>query len=69
MKRFGRLTVLAGAALLLAFGSAQQQGGTLRVAWAQDTVGLDPHITSARSSIQILENVLDTLVTLEGVLE
>lgn len=48
------------------FGSAQQQGGTLVAAWAQDPVGLDPHITSARSSIQILENVLDTLVTLDA---
>jgi len=28
-------------------------------------VGLDPQITSARSSFQILENVLDTLVTLD----
>ena len=66
MKRFGRLAILLGVALLAAFGSAQQQGGTLRVAWAQDPVGLDPHITSARSSIQILENVLDTLVTLDA---
>lgn len=64
--RFGRLAVVTGLALLAAFGSAQQQGGTLRAAWAQDPVGLDPHITSARSSIQILENVLDTLVTLDA---
>jgi len=66
MKRFGRLAILLGLALLLTLSSAQTQGGTLRVAWAQDPVGLDPHITSARSSIQILENVLDTLVTLDA---
>ncbi|HLR46254.1 MAG TPA: peptide ABC transporter substrate-binding protein, partial [Deinococcales bacterium] len=47
------------------FGFAQQQGGTLVAAWAQDPVGLDPHITSARSSLQVLENVLDTLVALD----
>src|SRR5690625_7852144 len=47
------------------FGFAQQQGGTLVAAWGQDPVGLDPHITSARSSLQVLENVLDTLVALD----
>lgn len=47
----------------LALGNAQQRGGTLVAAWAQDPVGLDPHVTSARSSIAILENVLDNLVT------
>ncbi|MEX2536646.1 MAG: ABC transporter substrate-binding protein [Trueperaceae bacterium] len=54
--------------LLTLFGvsAAQQQGGTLTAAWAQDPVGLDPHITSAYSSFQILENVLDTLVTLDA---
>lgn len=66
LKRLGRVATLVGVALWLSLGSAQQQGGTLRVAWAQDPVGLDPHITSARSSIQILENVLDTLVTLDA---
>ena len=57
------------AALLLSAGMlvmAQQQGGRLVAAWAQDPVGLDPHITSAYSSFQILENVLDTLVTLDA---
>ena len=51
---------------LVGMTSAQQQGGTLVAAWAQDPVGLDPHITSAYSSFQILENVLDTLVTLDA---
>lgn len=45
--------------------SAQQAGGRLRAAWAQNPVGLDPHITSAMSSFQVLENVLDTLVTFD----
>ena len=57
------LAVLA--ALLLGTALAQERGGTLVAAWAQDPVGLDPHITSAYSSFQILENVLDTLVTLD----
>lgn len=58
--------LLLGALLFLASSAlAQTQGGTLTAAWAQDPVGLDPHITSAYSSFQILENVLDTLVTLD----
>jgi peptide/nickel transport system substrate-binding protein len=66
MNRVGRWTAAIGVVLALGVSAAQEQGGTLRVAWAQDPVGLDPHITSARSSIQILENVLDTLVTLDA---
>lgn len=50
---------------LLGLSAAQQLGGTLKAAWEQDPVGLDPHITSAYSSFQILENILDTLVTLD----
>lgn len=57
--------VIGTALALAASAGAQEQGGTLVAAWAQDPVGLDPHITSARSSIQILENVLDTLVVLD----
>lgn len=57
--------ILTTALALAALASAQQAGGTLSAAWAQDPVGLDPHITSARSSLQVLENVLDTLVTLD----
>ena len=53
-------------ALGLSSSLAQNSGGTLIAAWAQDPVGLDPHITSAYSSFQILENVLDTLVTLDA---
>jgi peptide/nickel transport system substrate-binding protein len=57
------LTLVTGALLLVAgLVSAQQSGGTLRAAWAQNPVGLDPHITSAMSSFQVLENILDTLV-------
>ena len=61
IKRLSLVLLLA----LSAFGLAQERGGTLIAAWAQDPVGLDPHITSARSSLQVLENVLDTLVTLD----
>lgn len=61
------LTTFAFSAALLfaAAAGAQTSGGTLVAAWAQDPVGLDPHITSAYSSFQVLENVLDTLVTLD----
>ena len=63
MKR--TVAVLATLLMLAPMSFAQQQGGTLIAAWAQDPVGLDPHITSARSSLQVLENVLDTLVVLD----
>lgn len=58
------LTTLA-LSLLLGASWAQERGGTLVAAWEQEPVGLDPHVTSARSSYQILENVLDTLVEMD----
>src|SRR5690625_4181289 len=64
MRRLSKAIALALFALTTV-GFAQQQGGTLVAAWAQDPVGLDPHITSARSSLQKLENILDTLVVLD----
>ena len=39
-----------------------QQGGVLRAGMQADPVGLDPHITNAPSSRNMLENVYDTLV-------
>jgi peptide/nickel transport system substrate-binding protein len=62
-------TVTLALALLVAlagFAAAQTRGGTLIAAWEQEPVGLDPHITSARSSYQVLENVIDTLITLDA---
>lgn len=66
MIRFRTVLTTLALSLLLGAGLAQQRGGTLVAAWAQDPVGLDPHITSAYSSFQILENVLDTLVELDA---
>jgi peptide/nickel transport system substrate-binding protein len=51
---------------LAGLAAAQTRGGTLTAAWMQEPVGLDPHITSAMSSYQVLENVLDTLITLDA---
>ncbi|CAN5772728.1 ABC transporter substrate-binding protein [soil metagenome] len=63
-----RITTFALALLvaLAGFAAAQTRGGTLVAAWEQEPVGLDPHITSARSSYQVLENVIDTLLTLDA---
>jgi len=63
-----RITPLALALLLALTGlaAAQTRGGTLIAAWAQEPVGLDPHITSAMSSYQVLENVIDNLITLDA---
>lgn len=41
------------------------KGGILKAAWTQEPASLDPHVSSAYSSFQILENVLDTLVTVD----
>lgn len=65
MNRIRTTLAIAVTALMLGAGAAQERGGTLVAAWAQDPVGLDPHITSAYSSFQVLENVLDTLVELD----
>jgi peptide/nickel transport system substrate-binding protein len=42
-----------------------KRGGTLLAAISADPQGFDPHITSAHSSFEILENVYDTLVTVD----
>ncbi|MDF1522218.1 MAG: ABC transporter substrate-binding protein [Trueperaceae bacterium] len=63
-----RILTLALTLLLALTGlaAAQTRGGTLVAAWAQEPVGLDPRITSAMSSYQVLENVLDTLIILDA---
>jgi peptide/nickel transport system substrate-binding protein len=41
------------------------RGGILEAAISADPEGFDPHITSAHSSFEVLENVYDTLVTVD----
>ena len=65
MTRIRTLALALGLALT-GLAAAQTSGGTLVAAWEQEPVGLDPHITSARSSYQVLENVIDTLITLDA---
>ena len=63
------LFVLA-AALLASLALAQPQtGGVLRVGMQTDPVGLDPHITNATASRNMLENVYDTLVMFDSSLQ
>lgn len=62
MTRFRLVLTTLALSLLLGASWAQERGGTLTAAWAQNPVGLDPHATSAYSSYQVLGNVLDTLV-------
>ncbi|MBN1536916.1 MAG: ABC transporter substrate-binding protein [Anaerolineales bacterium] len=45
--------------------SGIKRGGILNAAISADPQGFDPHITSAYSSFQVLENVYDTLVTVD----
>ncbi|MGJ3239799.1 MAG: ABC transporter substrate-binding protein [Anaerolineae bacterium] len=72
MKRLFYLFVVASLTLLTVWSvaSAQdsedpQSGGTLRAAFQNDWESLDPHVTSSYSSLQILNNVLETLTTFD----
>jgi len=70
MKRlFLFLLVLALASISLGGAFAQETGGTLRAAFQNDWESLDPHVTSSYSSLQILNNVLETLTTFDDDLE
>lgn len=66
MKRALSLLLL----LLLAVAFAQPNyGGVLRAGFQADPVGLDPHITNATSSRNLLENTYDTLVRFDNTLQ
>ena len=57
-------------ALALGFALAQPQyGGVLRVGMQTDPVGLDPHLTNATATRNMLENTYDTLVMHNASLE
>ncbi len=63
---------LATFILTLAFGLAlaqPQHGGVLRVGMQTDPVGLDPHLTNATATKNMLENTYDTLVMFNASLE
>jgi peptide/nickel transport system substrate-binding protein len=63
--------LLAGAALAatLALGAvAPVDAATLRMAWAQDATGLDPHTQTAFSSLRLLELIYEPLVRLDPTL-
>ena len=61
--------LLASAALVAMAGalalSAPVQAATLRMAWAQDATGLDPHKQTAFPSLRLLELVYEPLVRLD----
>lgn len=62
-----RPLVLLLISLLASFAFAQPQyGGVLRAGMQADPVGLDPHITNATSTRNMLENVYDTLVMFDS---
>ncbi|QEE20083.1 ABC transporter substrate-binding protein [Youhaiella tibetensis] len=62
--------LLAGVALATVVGalaiSAPVQAATLRMAWAQDATGLDPHKQTAFSSLRLLELIYEPLVRLDA---
>jgi ABC-type oligopeptide transport system substrate-binding subunit len=63
MKRLSILILV----FLIGLAAAQPQpGGVLRVGMQADPVGLDPHITNATSTRNMLENAYDTLVMFDS---
>jgi peptide/nickel transport system substrate-binding protein len=56
-------------ALVLGVAAAQQFGGTLRAGMQTDPVGLDPHVSNATATRNMLENTYDTLVMFNSSLE
>ena len=62
--------LLAGLAVATALGTATfvlpVEAASLRMAWAQDATGLDPHKQTAFSSLRLLELVYDPLVRLDA---
>ncbi|MCO5732387.1 ABC transporter substrate-binding protein [Rhizobium sp. SSA_523] len=62
-----RLLACAAVAIgLMAGAPASAEAATLKMAWAQDATGLDPHKQTAFSSIRLLELIYEPLVRLDG---
>ncbi|RYG87143.1 MAG: ABC transporter substrate-binding protein, partial [Alphaproteobacteria bacterium] len=64
---FGR-TFLTGVAVatLLSVAAIPAHAASLRMAWAQDATGLDPHKQTAFSSLRLLELIYEPLVRLDA---
>ena len=60
------LACAAIAGSLLTATAAPGFAATLKMAWAQDATGLDPHKQTAFSSIRLLELIYEPLVRLDG---
>lgn len=66
MRRVLPLILLLGLAVAFA---QPKYGGVLRTGFQTDPVGLDPHVTNATSSRNLLENTYDTLVRFDNTLQ
>ncbi|MGN6488028.1 MAG: ABC transporter substrate-binding protein [Devosia sp.] len=64
---FGR-TFLSGVAMaaMLTMTAVPVEAASLRMAWAQDATGLDPHKQTAFSSLRLLELIYEPLVRLDA---
>ncbi len=67
-RRMG-LMGMAGVAVAALLGVASADAAELRMAWAQDATGLDPHKQTAFSSLRLLELVYEPLVRLDAHLQ
>src|SRR5690554_490333 len=69
-RRYGmRFPVLLLSLLIAGAAAAQQHGGVLRAGFQTDPVGLDPHITNATSTRNMLENTYEGLVRFDSSLQ
>lgn len=65
-----RMLVLLATSMFASLAFAQPvRGGELQVGMQTDPVGLDPHITNATATRNMLENVYDTLVMFDASLQ
>lgn len=58
--------VLLLTGVVAAQDAAPQSGGTLRAAWQAGWESLDPHFASSEASFQVLNNVLESLTSLDN---
>ncbi len=70
MTRKRAMTHLSAIAIAAVLGisalAAPAEAATLRMAWAQDATGLDPHKQTAFSSLRLLELIYEPLVRLDA---
>ena len=63
------LFVILGMALTVVQAETPKRGGTLRIAYAQDMTGMDPHRSLGIPAVYVMQNIFQNLITLDEKLE